>query len=248
MHEAGYRALGLDYRYVPFEIDDLEGAVRAMRALGIRGLGISMPFKQAIVPMLDALEPVAAAIGAINTVVNDAGRLTGHNTDWQGAVAALEERVDLNGTPVLLLGAGGAAAAVAHGLRQRGAALSLCSRRDEVAQALAARCGARHRAWEARHDTREVAVVVNASSAGMADVDPQSPLAEEALRRDLVVMDIVYKPLKTQLLAAAAAKGATVIDGSRMLLHQAARQFELYTGEAAPSAAMDAALAAQLGA
>src|ERR1700688_4199915 len=91
MHLAGYRALGLAFTYVPFKVTDLAGALTGMRALGIRGFGVSMPFKQDVVPLLDALDPLAARIGAVNTVVNDGGRLTGYNTDALGAVRALEE-------------------------------------------------------------------------------------------------------------------------------------------------------------
>ena len=122
MHEAGYRALGIPFTYVPFEVRDLAGAIAGMRALGIRGLGVSQPFKQDVMPLLDAIEPVAARIGAINTIVNDGGRLEGRNTDWIGATRALEEVRSLRGASVLLLGAGGAARAIAFGLANSGAA------------------------------------------------------------------------------------------------------------------------------
>ena len=121
MHEAGYRALGLAFTYVPFEVQDLAGAIAGMRALGIRGFGVSQPYKQAVMPLLDALEPVAARIGAVNTIVNTDGRLVGHNTDWIGAAHALEEARPLGGARVLLVGAGGAARAIAFGLHERGA-------------------------------------------------------------------------------------------------------------------------------
>src|SRR5579859_5198727 len=91
MHEAAYRALGLPFVYVPFEVQDLRGAITGMRALQIRGFGVSQPFKEEVIPLLDALDPVAEKIGAVNTIVNTGGHLVGHNTDWIGAVRAVEE-------------------------------------------------------------------------------------------------------------------------------------------------------------
>jgi shikimate dehydrogenase len=113
MHRAGYAALGLDFVYVPFGIEDLRAGIDAMRALGIRGLGVSMPFKVDVIPLCDRLDPIAERIGAVNTIVNDAGVLTGHNTDAWGARAAFEKALPIAGRRVVLIGAGGAARAVA---------------------------------------------------------------------------------------------------------------------------------------
>jgi shikimate dehydrogenase len=242
MHNAGYRALGLGFTYVPFETHDLRGALAGMRALGIRGFGVSMPFKLEIMPLLDAVDELAAKIGAVNTVVNDDGRLTGHNTDWCGAARALAEATQLGGTRVLVLGAGGAGRAVAYGLARAGAAVTVCNRSDERGRRLADEVGCASRPWAAREALDDVDALVNATSQGMEDVDPRSPVAAGALRPGLTVMDIVYKPLETALVAAARSRGAVVVHGGRMLLHQAARQFELYTGRPAPLPAMDAAL------
>jgi shikimate dehydrogenase len=247
MHLAGYRALGLDFTYVPFAVDDdLEGAMRGMRALGIRGLGVSMPYKQAVIPLLDAVDPVAARIGAVNTIVNAGGRLTGHNTDWLGAVQALEESTGLQGARVLLLGAGGAARAIAFGLADRGAAVTVANRDLEKARHLAAAIGGAAVPLDSAAFSLDYDVLVNATSRGMVEVDPHSPVPEAALRKGLVVMDIVYKPLLTELVEAARRRGAIAIHGGRMLLHQAAEQFRLYTRHEPPLAAMDEALRAQL--
>lgn len=240
MHNAAYRAQGLSWHYVPFEIDDLRAALDAMRTLGIRGLGISMPFKLEIMPLLDDVDPLAARIGAVNTVVNEGGRLFGHNTDWVGATRALEEQMAVSGKRILVLGAGGAARAVAFGVLERGARVSIANRTQAKATALAEEVGAEVVAWAERHDG-PWDVVVNATSAGMSEVDPTAPF--DVRQDDVMVMDIVYKPLDTELVRAARAAGATTIRGDRMLLHQAARQHELYTGRDAPLAAMDAALA-----
>jgi shikimate dehydrogenase len=276
MHLAGYRALGLPFTYVPFGITDLEGAIRGMRALGIRGLGISMPFKQAILPMLDELDPIAARIGAVNTVVNEAGRLIGHNTDWIGALRALEEPRDMLSdagadprprggstrarapapalgatTRVLLIGAGGAARAIAFGVRERGASLCIANRDVATARALAADVGGEASGLDELARAGDYDVVINATSVGMREADPRSLVPEEALSHRgrsgaLIVMDIVYKPIETELIRAARRRGAFAIHGGRMLLHQAARQFELYTGVRAPLDAMDEALREQI--
>ncbi|MGK3965736.1 shikimate dehydrogenase [Sorangium sp. So ce118] len=247
MHLAGYRALGLDFTYIPFAVTDVEGATRGMRALGIRGLGVSMPYKQAVIPLLDEIDPVAARIGAVNTIVNEDGRLRGYNTDWIGAVRALEEVTQLGGARVLLLGAGGAARAVAFGLAERGAAVTVANRDLEKARQLAAAVGGTAVPLDAGALSPEHGVLVNATSLGMAEVDPRSPVPEEALREDLLVMDIVYKPMVTELVEAARRRGASAVHGGRMLLHQAAEQFRLYTGREPPLDAMDEALRAQLG-
>ncbi|MEP7124663.1 MAG: shikimate dehydrogenase [Byssovorax sp.] len=249
MHLAGYRALGLRFTYVPFQVVDLAGAIIGMRALGVRGFGISMPYKQTVMPLLDAIDPAAAAIGAVNTVVNDGGHLTGHNTDAPGAVRAFEEIRPLVGARVLLLGAGGAARALAHGFTSRGARVTIANRDRARATALAAATGARAAAGlDEANRAGSYDAVVNATSMGMDPVDAASPVPEAALHPELLVMDIVYKPIETELTRAARRKGATVIHGGRMLLHQAARQFELYTGKDAPLEAMESALLAQIGA
>jgi shikimate dehydrogenase len=246
MHEAAYHALGLAFTYVPFEVSDLPGAIAGMRALGIRGLGISQPFKQEVMPLLDELEPLAERIGAVNTIVNGGGHLVGHNTDWIGASRALLEETSalrtLEGARVLLVGAGGAARAVAFGLREHGAETTIANRDADKAAALAAAVGATARPFDEVDRAHDYDIVVNATSLGQADVGPESPIPEQALRAGQIVMDIVYKPLQTRLVQTARARGAVVLHGGRMLLHQAAAQFELYTGRPAPLAAMQAAL------
>lgn len=249
MHLAGYRALGLPFTYVPFQVTDVAGAIIGMRALGVRGLGISMPYKQTVIPLLDEVDATAAAIGAVNTVVNEGGHLTGYNTDAPGAVRAFEELRPLAGARVLLLGAGGAAKALAHAFAERGARVTIANRDRARAAALAAATGARAAAGlDEANRAGSYDAVVNATSMGMDHVEATSPVPEAALHPELLVMDIVYTPIETELVRAARRKGAAVIHGGRMLLHQAARQFELYTGKDAPLEAMESALLAQIGA
>jgi shikimate dehydrogenase len=246
MHEAGYRALGLPFTYVPFQVRDLGGAIQGMRSLGIRGFGVSQPFKQVVIPLLDALDPVAERIGAVNTIVASDGHLVGHNTDWIGAVRALEETRALSGARVLLLGAGGAARAIAFGLRERGALVTIANRTIGKAQTLAAEVAARAASWAETERLGDYDVVVNATTLGQAGTNG-SGIADASIRSGQLVMDIVYKPLQTAFLLAAQARGAVAVHGGRMLLHQASAQFELYTGLPAPLEAMDSALRAAIG-
>jgi shikimate dehydrogenase len=242
MHTAAYEALGLPWVYAPFACRDVPAAVAGIRALSIRGVGVSMPFKLEVIPLLDALSPFAARIGAVNTIVNDGGVLTGHNTDAPGALRALEEHGPVRGQSVLLLGAGGAARAVAVALADAGARLTVSARKQASAAELAALVGAAPAGWDAAARAGEFDVVVNATPVGMSDVDPGSPVPGGGLRAGQRVMDIVYKPLDTALLRLARSAGAVAIPGSRMLLHQAMEQFALYTGRQAPREAMEAAL------
>jgi shikimate dehydrogenase len=246
MHRAGYAALGLAFTYVPFAVTDLAGAIAGMRALGIRGLGIAVPFKIDVMALLDEIDPLASRIGAVNTVVNDGGVLTGHNTDAAGAVGALEEVTSIDKKRVLLVGAGGAARAVAYALREKGAEIHVVNRTPDRAAELARSLGATSGGLGDAANLGGFDIVVNCSAAGMKEYGAESPVPAGALFRDLVVMDIVYKPIVTELVAAARGKGATAVHGGRMLLHQACRQFELYTGRPAPAEAMDAALRQQI--
>lgn len=248
MHEAGYRALGLDFTYVPFAMTEerLPGAIAAMRTLGIRGLGISMPFKLQVMPLLDRIDPLAQAIGAVNTIVNDEGTLTGYNTDASGSVQALREVTELEGKRAIVIGAGGAARAVVHALVSEGVRVHVVNRTTERARSLAEPLGS---TFGPLSDlaTLDCDIVVNCSSVTMQDVDGRSPIPERAISAEMVVMDAVYKPIQTELVRAAERRGARAIHGGRMLLHQAAGQFELYTGKPAPLTALDQALQAGLG-
>lgn len=251
MHRAAYAALGLDFAYIPFGIQgDLEGALRGMRALGIRGFGISMPYKQQVLSFLDRLDGLAQRVGAVNTVVNEEGTLVGYNTDAAGAVAALEECRTLAGARILLVGAGGAARAVAHGVLEAGArVLHIANRSPERAGSLASELlasygsGARVESsgLDALGGVASFDILINASSAGMTGYG-EFPWQPAECAAGLLVMDVVYRPLESALVRRCRAVGQPVIGGGRMLLHQAARQFELYTGCSAPLTDMASAL------
>jgi shikimate dehydrogenase len=247
MHEAAYDDLGIDARYVTFEPaeDAAASAIESAATLGVRGLNVTIPFKQAV---LDAVEPddLAARIGAVNTVDFSGGRPTGHNTDAIGAVRALREHdVTLSGTAVVV-GAGGAGRAIAFGLADEGMTVEIANRTVEKAESLAADVpGASGHGLDALGDLLPSAdVLVNATSVGM-DEDA-TPVGTEHLHAELAVLDAVYSPVETRLLRDAAAAGARTVDGAWMLLYQGVAAFERWTGRDAPVDVMNAALRARL--
>jgi shikimate dehydrogenase len=249
MHEAAYDALDLDARYVTFEPaeDEFEAALAGAAALGVAGLNVTIPFKERACAVVDA-DPLAARIGAVNTVVFGDREPRGFNTDAEGAVRALREQGDatLDGATAVVVGAGGAGRAVTVGLADAGATVRVANRTATKAHDLAAAVdGASGHGLDALPELLgDADVLVNATSVGM-DEDV-SPVPSEALHGDLVVLDAVYAPLETRLLREAEAVGARTVDGAWMLLYQGAAAFERWTGEAAPVEAMNAALRAAL--
>lgn len=246
MHNGAFRALGMNRVYVPFAVNDVAGAVAGFRALGVRGVSVTIPHKQAVIPFLDSIHPVAERIGAVNTLVFKGRQILGFNTDWRGANRALGERVEIAGKRILVLGAGGSARAIGFGLQEAGAEVVLASRTPESGQALAQGLDC---AWHPLDAAAEIKadVLVNATSVGMTPMADRSPIPAAALARFPVVMDIVYSPWETRLLREAQAAGCRVVDGLTMLLYQGVIQFELWTGEAAPVAVMRRILEERLG-
>jgi shikimate dehydrogenase len=237
MHNAAFRELGINAVYVAFPVTDLARAVAGLRGLAIAGVSVTIPFKEEIIPLLDTVDPQAARMGAVNTVVNRDGRLTGYNTDWLGAVAALQAKTSLKGQHVLILGAGGAARAIAFGVLAEGGRVTLTDVEAEKAAALA-----RDLQVQAipltELDRCPGAILVNATPVGMAPQVDAIPLPPELLGRFRLVMDIVYRPLETRLLKEAQAQGCATIDGLQMLIHQGTAQFELWTCRQAPEEVM----------
>lgn len=233
MHNAAFQHLGLPKVYVPFPAKDAGLAIQGFKALGVRGVSVTIPHKQAVIPFLDAIDPVAAKIGAVNTLIIEDGAVFGANTDWLGANAALKQVIDLHGARVLLLGSGGSARAIGFGLLEAGAELTLASRTPATGQALAAALGC---PWMPLDSVCGFSadVLINATSVGMGKNSGLSPVPEEALANFVLVMDIVYAPLETRLLREAQARGCKTINGLAMLLYQGVAQFERWTGEKAP--------------
>jgi len=246
LHNAAYRALGLDWVYVAFEVPDggVAGALGAMRALGLAGLSVTMPHKTAAAELCDTRSPAATALCSVNTVTPDAdGRLAGDSTDGAGFLRALADAgVDAAGRDALVLGGGGAARAVVFALAQAGARVTVAARRAPAADAAALLAGGAAIAWDHRADAAASAdLVVNATPVGMAG-DAALPLPADVHGGGHVVVDLVYEPRETPLLAEARARGSLVVPGLGMLVHQAALQVERWTGRPAPIPAMLAAI------
>jgi shikimate dehydrogenase len=246
MHNAAFRHLGINAVYVAFPVTDLAQAVAGLRGLGIGGVSVTIPFKEEIIPLIDEMDSRAAEIGAVNTVVNRDGRLTGYNTDWLGAVTALRSKTDLQGQHILILGAGGASRAIAFGVFYKGGKVTLTDIDQTRAAALGRDLGAEVISLDAL-DRCPATILVNATPVGMAPDLEGIPINPDLLGRYHVVMDIVYKPLETRLLREAQARGAATIDGLQMLIHQATVQFELWTGLEAPAEVMARAAYGALG-
>jgi len=189
--------------------------------------------------------PAPIVCGSLSRLASPLGRAM-HEAGYR-AMRALEEVRALRGARVLLVGAGGVARAIAFGLRDRGAVVTIANRDRAKAESLAAATGARGAGLDEAARAADYDVVVNATSVGQVDTPAESPVSPATLHEGQVVMDVVYKPLRTPLLDGAETRGATLVHGGRMLLHQAASQFELYTGAPAPLEAMDAALRAITG-
>jgi len=242
MHNAAYRALGLNYVYVAFGTEDTAGAVGAMRSLGIRGLGVTMPHKIRITEFLDHITETARLISAVNTVVNDNGVLTGHNVDWIGAVRALGEHTALAGTHAAIVGAGGGARSIVHGLISENCAVTVYNRSEVNGQALADAMGVPFGGTpEELTSADPYDILAHATPVGFHD--PRAMLVPAAaLRPEMVVFDAVPMPVETRLLREAKSIGCTTVPGVRMQLHQAACQFELYTGIAPALEVMEGAL------
>jgi shikimate dehydrogenase len=249
IYNAAYRALGLDWLFVAFDVPagESEAAVRAISTLGLVGMSVTMPHKEAAARACDELTADAAALAAVNSVRrSDDGRLVGDSTDGEGFRRALVEAGhDPSGQRALVLGAGGAARSVVLALGRAGCDVAVAARRPEAAaEAAALAPGAAAIRWQdAGTAARSAALIVNGTPIGMAG-DPALPLgASLPVGPGQVVADLIYHPLETPLLAAARKAGAATVDGLGMLVHQAALQVEGWTGQPAPVVEM--ALAAR---
>jgi len=248
MHNAAFSELSLDYVYLAFRVraEGLAQAIEGMRALNIRGLNVTIPHKVAVIPFLDELDPLAEKIGAVNTIVSDAGLLRGYNTDATGFLKALKDKgFEPGGKRVAVLGAGGAARAVSFILAESGANLVILNRRQELdwAEALARQISHTFKkevkalesdAANLKAALESADIVVNATSVGMSPHSDESPVPAKLLRPGMVVFDIVYNPLKTRLATEAARAGAETVMGLDMLVGQGALSFEMWTGKKAP--------------
>jgi len=260
IHNAAFQKLGLNFVYLAFKVQDLEGAVRGIRALGnLRGFSVTIPHKVAVIPFLDSVEPTAKHIGSVNTLVVDEGKLTGYNTDASGALRALQNGgVSLKGQQVLIVGTGGAARAIAFGLAASREVSGLIllgideKERFKLVEDLRDRTGLNVEYGPLtdqvlRSAIKNSQVLIHCTPVGMHPKVDDTSVPAGLLAPHLTVMDIVYNPQETRLLREAAAAGCRTIPGLEMFLHQAVAQFELWTGQAAPVETMRTVLQSRLG-
>jgi 3-dehydroquinate dehydratase/shikimate dehydrogenase len=218
--------------FLALNAKSLKDVLACVREIPIHGLSVTMPYKEAILPYLDNTDPHTSKIGACNTVVrSQEGKLYGFNTDTSGVVRPLEQRMPLSDARVLVLGAGGAARAAVFGLKERGAQVFIMNRSAAAAQKLARQAKAR---TIKRPDLKKLDfdVIINATPVGMGNTR-ESPLNADEIKAR-IVFDMVYDPAETRLLQLAKERGAEIIHGAEMFVHQAARQFEIWTGKPAP--------------
>lgn len=245
MQNAGFAARRMNAIYLPFLVHDLGDFLDSVEPLGIRGFSITLPHKERIVNRLDDIDPLAARIGAVNTVVvRGNGRLYGYNTDYVGVLTTLEKRIPLRGSRVLIVGAGGAARAVAFALAQAGSSVCVYARRQRRAKLLAKAVGGEAIA-RTQLQREFFDAIVNATPVGMHPAVRNSPLEARELNCRLV-FDTIYRPRVTRLLQLAARRGIETVSGVEMFVAQGVAQWEIWTGARAPVDAMRKAVVSAL--
>lgn len=237
LHNTGFAARHLNAVYLPFLVHQLADFLKAIPDFGIRGFSVTLPYKQTILKHLKECEPLAAEMGAVNTVVvRRDGSLYGCNTDYVGVLRALQKKLQLKSSRVLIFGAGGSARAAAFALSRAGATIVICARRENAAKELARAVGGEVVPRRALR-TESFDAILNATPVGMHPRDGISPLAPGELNCR-IVMDLIYRPQHTQLLKIAAKKGIATVSGIEMFLAQGIAQWEIWMEKRAPEAAM----------
>lgn len=229
-HNFLYEELGLDFVYKAFTTRDLPAAIAGIRALGIRGCGVSMPFKEDAIPHVDAMDDSATAIASVNTIVNDDGRLTAYNTDYLAVASLLRTHAVGPDRPFAVLGSGGMARAVVAALRDGGFGPgTVVARNRSTGRALAEQFGCE---WRPDVGTLRPGLVVNATPVGMGggSAAEELPTTPEAIDAATTVFDVVAMPAETPMVRRAKANGQQVVTGAEVIALQAAEQFVLYTG------------------
>ena len=233
MHNAAFTLLGMDAIYLPFEVENLQGAVAGMKALRIKGASVTHPFKTQIIEFIDEIDDTAEKIGAVNTLVFGKERIRGTNTDWVGAVRCLETLLPIEGHKFVVIGAGGAARAVVSGIISKGGKAIVVNRSVEEGRALAEEFDCvfvpLSEIESARGDC-----LVNTTPVGMYPKENEMPVPKHVLGTYKAVADVIYNPLKTMLLREAEAAGCMVASGFEMFVYQGTEQFTIWTGRQAP--------------
>jgi len=250
---AAFEAMRLDWRYFAFPVEarDVGAAIAAMRTLGLRGYSVTMPLKDAVVPHLDRLAPSAKQLGVVNSIQNNNGELVGHSTDGAGFVSSVkaDTTLALADARCLIIGAGGASRSIVHALGEHGvASLTVANRTLARAESAASLGNADAMALDApglEELVESADLIVNTTSVGMGD-DAATPINPAPLHDGQVLVDIIYKPAITALMAAAVERGAQAHNGVAMLVHQAVEQLRIWSGSEPPVEVMSAATAEAL--
>ncbi|WEU40483.1 MAG: shikimate dehydrogenase [Candidatus Odinarchaeum yellowstonii] len=246
MHNYAFRKLGLNAVYLAFKVyeDMLQKAVEGLKAFNIKGANVTIPYKTSVIKYLDAIEEDAEKIGAVNTIKNLGGVLSGYNTDWTAAVDLLKERVNnLKGLNALIIGAGGVARAIVYGLIKNGVNVTITDRTVENAEKMvndlkkqfeeSIECGV-ILLKDVKKEILRFNILINATPIGMTPNINETPVNTEYLPSNIIVFDTVYNPFETLLVKKAKRIGCTVIEGYRMLVKQGALAFKIWTGLAPP--------------
>lgn len=243
IHNAAAEHHKINAVFLAFETNDLKGAVRAMRALSMRELTVTIPHKEAVMRYVDSIDKRARELGTINTIINDNGIFTGYNTDIDGVAASLSG-IRLKNRRIVILGAGGAARAICWYIAKKGGKVYIWNRDKATGRRLARMCGGVYETFddaEKKYARIEPHVIVNATPVGMGALKEQSLVPPRVLKRGMTVFDVIYNPKETRLMKDARGRGCRVIGGKRMFLIQGARQFELWSGKRAPLRIMERA-------
>lgn len=245
MHNQALRILGIDGHYIPVLVNDLAGAVAAIRSLNIRGVSVTIPFKEAILPLLDEIDDDARAIGSVNTIVNNGKKLTGFNTDWKGVEAALTKKMQISGKTFVLIGAGGTTRAAVYAVKKNGGDAVVVSRSRVKGEMLAAEFDS---PWMPLAESSEMKgdCLINTTPLGMTPEIEEMPVPEKAVQQFKYVMDAVYNPPETRLLRKAKEAGAVAISGVEMFVAQGGEQLRLWTSKEPPLRSMKAVVLSAL--
>ena len=242
IHNTLFREMNFNGIYVPFKVDTIGDFMREFRKLDIKGYSVTIPHKESVINHLDTIDPMAKKIGAVNTIVNMDGQLVGYNTDCEAAIKVLEDvsrgerpfaltkDVHLREKKVTIVGAGGAARAIAFGLKERQAQITIINRNYERAQSLARDVGCFSRKFD-DPQALDTDILINATPVGMYPKINETPIDKDKLKSSMIVFDTIYNPIETKLLKEAKAQGCKTINGLSMFVHQAAAQFKLWTGQ-----------------
>ncbi|HPL62430.1 MAG TPA: shikimate dehydrogenase [Syntrophales bacterium] len=245
MHNAAFKKLGIGAMYVPLSVDRIGEAVSAVRSLGISGVSVTIPFKTAVMDHLDCMDEAAREIGAVNTIINEGGKLAGANTDWLGLSGAVSSRLGMSGKTFAVIGAGGAARAAAYAIIRGGGSPVILNRTAKKAEELARSSGAD--AWPLERIGRLKAEgLINATPVGMHPAEGGIPVPPICLKNFGWVIETVYNPYETMLLKAARASGCRTIRGLEMFVRQGAEQIRIWTGAEPPRDFMKRTVAAAL--